>query len=633
MDIVEELERKLAALPKEKADSEERVDLLNELAWEIGLQDASRAVTLGSEARELAHKLSYTKGIAFSLLNEAFYHYFAANYEKALASGRQSLDLFREIGDRGGEANALYGAGMVHWSLGDFEKALQEMHQGLSIFREVGNKRRAAWVVTSIGGVFENLGDLEKALGFHNQSLALFGEVGDKLGEGRSLTGIGTVYQRQGQFERALQHHSDALRLFREMNSKLSVSRALNDIGVIHQLRGNFAESLACHKEALALRREVGVKQAETTSLINLGRLYNHEKEPEVALDFLKQALALATDLTAKPKIYQAHEALSEAYELLGDHAAALEHERAFHRIKEEVFSDENTTRLKNLQVSFEVEKAEKEAEIHRLRNIELADALQKLKEAQAQLIQSEKMAAVGRLVAGVAHEVNTPVGAIHSNTNVSQRAVSKIVEALQKSTSIEEIRANRDLQRSLDTLRVNNQTTETAGRRIAEIVNLLKNFARLDEAEFKLADIHEGLESTLSLIAPQWKDRIDVVKEFGELPKIECYPNQLNQVFMTLLLNASEAIEGKGTITIETSAENGHVSVTTADTGKGMAPEVLEKIFDIGFSQKGPRVRMHASLANTYAIVQRHKGDIEVASELGKGTTFKIRLPVRQGA
>jgi signal transduction histidine kinase len=101
----------------------------------------------------------------------------------------------------------------------------------------------------------------------------------------------------------------------------------------------------------------------------------------------------------------------------------------------------------------------------------------------------------------------------------------------------------------------------------------------------------------------------------------------------MTLLLNASEAIEGKGTITIETSAENGHVSVTTADTGKGMAPEVLEKIFDIGFSQKGPRVRMHASLANTYAIVQRHKGDIEVASELGKGTTFKIRLPVRQGA
>ncbi len=238
---------------------------------------------------------------------------------------------------------------------------------------------------------------------------------------------------------------------------------------------------------------------------------------------------------------------------------------------------------------------------------------------------------AVGRLVAGVAHEVNTPIGAIQSNANVSQRVVEKIARALDSSHSIDELKSNRDLQRSLDTLKANNETTETAGRRISELVNRLKNFARLDEAEFKLVDVHEGLESTLSLIAPQLKDRIRVVKEFGVLPNIECYPNELNQVFMTLLLNASEAIEGEGTITVQTSTHNGEVSVTTADTGKGIPPDELAKIFDIGISQKGPHLRMHAGLANSYAIVQRHHGDIQVESELGKGTTFRIRLPESQ--
>jgi signal transduction histidine kinase len=564
-------------------------------------------------------------------LNEAFGEYYFARHQRALALGRKALDLFREIGERGGEADALFGFGMVHWGLGDFEKALQYMHQSLALFRDLTKPSREAWVVTSIGGVYENLGDLDKALEFQNRSLELFRSVGDLNGEGRSLTGIGTVYQRQDKHTRALEYYRRALELFRQAENQMGLSRALNDIGTIHQAQNKLDKALQFHTEALEIRRRLGTRQPETTSLINLGKLYNQKKEPQTALEFLEQALALSTELGAKPKIYQSHEALSETFAALGDYAKALEHERAFHRIKEAVFSDETTTRLKNLQISFEVEKAEKEAEIHRLRNIELADALQSLKAAQAQLIQSEKMAAVGRLVAGVAHEVNTPIGAIQSNTNVSQRAVEKIARALESSNSLEELRSNRDLQRTLDTLKANNETTETAGRRISELVNRLKNFARLDEAEFKLVDIHEGLESTLSLITPQLKGRIRVVKEFGVLPKIECYPNELNQVFMTLLLNASEAIEGEGTITVETSTHNGEVSVTTADTGKGIPPDELERIFDIGISQKGPQLRMHAGLANSYGIVRRHHGDIKVESELGKGTTFRIRLPLRQ--
>ncbi len=631
MASIEEFEGRLAALPKDDSVVEERIDLLNQLAWEIGFQNVDRAAELTLEAKALATERSYQKGIAFSGLNEAFGDYYFAQHQRALAGRREALDLFREIGERGGEANALFGLGMVHWSLGDFEKALQYMHESLDLFRELAHPTREAWVVTSIGGIYENLGNLDKALEFHNRSLELFCSLGDRNGEGRSLTGIGTVYQRQNKHARALEYHRKALKLFRQTDHKMGLARALNDIGTIHQAQHKFDEALQFHTEALEIRRKLGTRHAETTSLINLGKLYKQEKEPETALGFLEPALALSTELGAKPKMYQSHQALSETYATLGDHATALEHERAFHRIKEAVFSDETTTRLKNRQVSFEVEKAEKEAKIHRLRNVELADALQKLKAAQAQLIQSERMAAVGRLVAGVAHEVNTPLGAIQSNANVSQRVVEKIARALDSSHSIDELNSNRDLQRLLDTLKANNETTETAGRRISELVNRLKNFARLDEAEFQLVDVHEGLESTLSLIAPQLKDRIRIVTEFGVLPNTECYPNALNQVFVTLLLNASEAIEGEGTITVQTSTHNGEVSVTTADTGKGIPPDELGKIFDIGISQKGSHLRMHAGLANSHAIVQRHHGDIEVESELGKGTTFRIRLPVRQ--
>jgi signal transduction histidine kinase len=631
MSLVEELEAKLASLPEDQRSSRERIDVLNQLVWEIGYVDIDRANRLNAEAKALSLELSYPKGIAFSTLNEAFGFYFHADQENALAKATEALESFRKIGEKEGEANALFGIGMVRWSLGDYEQALQSMHQALDLFRGLERPQREGWVVTSIGGVYENLGDLDKALDFHKKSLKLFAELDDENGVGRALTGIGTVYQRQGDLAKALKVHSQALELYEKLDNQMNVSRAFNDIGAIYQAQGKLAASLKYHTKALEIRRALGTKQAEVTSLINLGRLYNQKKEPQKALEFLTQALPLAERLNAKPKIYQTHEALSEAYELAGDYAKSLEHERQFHRIKDLVFSDETTTRLKNLQIRFEVEKSEKEAEIHRLRNIELADALQRLKEAQARLIQSEKVAALGHLVAGVAHEVNTPVGAIKSSTQVMQRAVEKIMRAIEKSQSLEELRGNRDVRRSLETMRENSHTSERASGRIAELVQRLRNFAGLDEAEFKIVDLHEGLESTLGLIAPQWEDRIEIVKNFGQLPKIECYPNQLNQVFMALFLNASEAIEGKGTITITTTAHNGTVSVTTSDTGKGIPPDALDRIFDIGFSHKGPQVRMRASLANSYAIVQRHGGEIKVKSELGKGTTFQINLPTKQ--
>ncbi len=623
---VKDLETKLGEL---KEESESRVDLLNELVSEVGWDDPPRAAALSEEAFAISQKLGYTKGIGRGIFNRAIHAYYVGDFKQAIEYGDEALEIFNRIGDRQGQGDAISGYGFTSWGLGDYDKALHHVQKALQIFQEIDDKERQAWNLTSIGGIYENVGDYANSERYHRASLEIFKETRHQVGEGRALSGLGLVLHRQGDHERALECHTRALELHRESGSRTSESRALNDIGLIYQSQDHHEKALEYHTQALEIRQELGNKRAETTSLLNLGRVHNQMGLPEKALDHLKRALTLAQETGEKPKVYQAHEALSRSYELLGDTGRALEHHKAFHDTKEEVFNSESNTKLKNLEIRFEVERVEKETEIHRLKNIDLADALEQLKATQAQLVQSEKMAALGKLISGVAHEVNTPTGVINSSTDVSQRAVGKMMFELNRSESIDEARQN--MQRYLSILRDNNQIASDASRRITKIVENLKKFARLDEAERQTdVDVRDGIESTLALISPQVEERIHIVKELDEVPKIECYPNELNQLFMTLLLNATEAIEDQGTIRIATSSDNGNVHIEIADTGRGISSERLDRVFDVGFSKQGSRMRMHAGLANCYAIVEKHQGEITVDSEVGKGTTFRTTLPLR---
>ena len=238
-----------------------------------------------------------------------------------------------------------------------------------------------------------------------------------------------------------------------------------------------------------------------------------------------------------------------------------------------------------------------------------------------SQLIQSEKMAALGLLVAGVAHEINTPMGAIHSNNDIMTRAVGK-VRKLMESAPDNEVR------RLLDILGEVCRNNEIATERIMNIVRNLKNFARLDEAERKKVNIHEGIESTLSLLRHQLKSRIRIVKCFGDIPEIECYPNELNQVFMNILVNAAQAIKHRGEITVKTWREGDRVKIAISDTGVGIPPENLSKVFDPGFTTKGVGLGTGLGLSICYKIVQEHRGTIEAESSK-QGTTFTISIPL----
>jgi len=269
------------------------------------------------------------------------------------------------------------------------------------------------------------------------------------------------------------------------------------------------------------------------------------------------------------------------------------------------------------------------------------------LKNSQAQLFQSEKMASVGQLAAGVAHEINNPTGFVSSNlkslsdyhddigsliglyrkliTDLNGDLPSKVKGAVEQIKSFEE---EADIDFILDDIHDLIDDCKEGTERIKKIVLDLKDFAHPGEDEAQTADINKGIESTLNVVWNEIKYKATVKKDYGNLPLVECFPQQLNQVFMNILVNAAQAMEKQGEINISTRADNDCVEINISDNGTGIPDDSLAKIFDPFFTTKDVGKGTGLGLNVAYNIIQKHNGNIDVESEVGKGTTFTIRIP-----
>lgn len=284
--------------------------------------------------------------------------------------------------------------------------------------------------------------------------------------------------------------------------------------------------------------------------------------------------------------------------------------------------------------------------------NAALEQELASRQQLEIQMVQTDKLATVGQLAAGVAHEINNPIGFIMSNLEtltgyikVFKRlihALDSLVEAERSQSStdekrliteeVDEIRQSEDTAFILDDVDTLLRESIDGTVRVHEIVKNLKSFARIDEAEIKEADLNEELETTLKIVWNELKYKCKVVKNFGDIPLTYCNPGQLNQVFMNLLVNAAQAIEDKGEIRIETKTDGSRIHIEIADTGKGISQQHLQRIFDPFFTTKPVGKGTGLGLSISYGIIQKHNGTIDVTSEPGKGTTFSITLPIDEG-
>ena len=259
-----------------------------------------------------------------------------------------------------------------------------------------------------------------------------------------------------------------------------------------------------------------------------------------------------------------------------------------------------------------------------------LEENLRLLRETQNQMVLQEKMAALCDLVSGVAHKMNTPLGAIGSMHDTLVRATEKLQKRLAESAPAAQ-QDDRSVQALFDVMAEANKVVAEGIARVSGIIDSLRHFARLDEAEFQLDDLHGGIDSALVLLGSQIGEHITVRKNYGDIEPIYCSPGQLNQVFMHLLKNALQAIEGSGEINISTFATDAAVCVCIGDSGSGIAPERLERIFDFDFHATGQRMKMGFGLSIDYRIVQEHGGEIHIESQVGKGTEVTISLPLGQ--
>ena len=627
-DEMEDLERIIATVPERSA---ERAEAMAELAWNIWTTDFPRAEQLSREALEIAEEGGYLRARARVKRNVGLLFYRGGNLEESMNHLGDALRWFEADGDKRSEGDVRLGLGYLFWGIGEFKKGLDEAMKGLSLYEEIGNLNGQGWSHAALGGFYFDWKDHEQSRNHFERAFGFFEQTENPVGIGRSLNGIGNALVLLDKLEEALDYQERSLAAHRSAGNELSASKTLNDIGLILQRQGKLDEALNYHRESLAIRKELSYPTGEITCLLDIGNVLIEQREYDEAREALNKALVLAEKIRSKPKICRAHELLSNLYRDLVQFDTALVHFENFHRIREDVYHEDTETKLKNLRTAYQIEATEREKEIYRLKNVELKDkndeledTLVKLQNAQAQLVQTGKMAALGRLVAGLTHEVNQPIGAIKSATDVTLRALQRFDGYAEKDGNGND----GELQKLIEVLRVNNNNTAGGTVRIEKILRSLQSFSRLDEADFQKTDIHEGLESTLTLIAPEIPEGVRVEKEFGDVAECYAYPGELNQVFMNLLLNAIDALDGTGLINIKTWTADGFVNVVISDNGRGIAQDKLKALFDPGFTTRDSRVRMRTGLYTSYAIIHKHHGDIQVDSEPGQGTTFTITFP-----
>lgn len=616
---VPELEARLAATSLDKAEVVPRIQALLALAAELRLGEPDRAHDLARVAHALSLEAGYRMGQARAARTLAMTIQTGGQMARLVQLSEEAVRVFDEVGDAPGRAASRDFLASIYEHLGEPTIALELSLDALDIARALGDPTRIGYALSNVGGILASSGELEAGLERLDEGLAIFEKLGDLSGVILLASRLCRAFHQAGQTEAALTQ----ARRCRDLAAATQGEWGHNEwglavvgtvIGEIAEQRGDLVEAEQQYRRALAEVRTEAVRNLVGAGIqVALARLLMRRRAWSEAEAQLADAVCrVQGDTISTVAEADAHEALAEVCEAQDRLPEALGHLRRAHALRAQIGQRDARNRLAQVEARAAMDAARKDAEIHKLRFVELHAM-------QSELLEAEKMALLGTIAAGTAHELNSPLGVLRSNQQLNEAALTRIVASVPEDPSRTKL---------IRVLKDSRRTSEQALDRIIAVAEGFRRFTQLDGAEVRRFDVCEALDSALALLTPSFPQTIKVTRDFGDVPLIRGWPKQLNQAFMTVIRNAAEAIEGEGTVTVQTRSCQGQVLVRVRDTGPGLSDALAAHLFDMAWSDATGRTKMRMGLCAALVTTRRHGGSMEVETVLGEGTTIVFRLP-----
>jgi two-component system, NtrC family, sensor kinase len=558
------------------------------------------------------------------------------------------------------ESTNCYQVGVTYKHLGDFERAIDYLYRSLTIAREINYELMTAYAINVIGSIYFENKDYVQALDHYKDGLSIRQASGDKWGEAGSLDNIGFTYFKLGNFDQAIHYCSQSLNISQSTSDKRGQANALLHLAEIYKQANNNEQAINCSYKSLQIRKESGDKRGEAEILLFLADLYKsrsgHNDNDEV-LNRLSGALKIAEEIKALDLLSKTEFYLYEFFKQKGDFENALKHLDLHINLEKELHKNTVSQKVLNLEVSHKAEETKKEAEAIRLRNEELTklnkeieeqkkkleETLVELKATQAQLIQSEKMASLGELTAGIAHEIQHPLNFVNNFSEENTELIEELQEQLKTGRTDEAITLSNDI-------KDNEEKIVFHGKRADAIVKGMLQHSRTSSGVKEPTDINALADEYLRLayhgLRAKDKSFNAIMKtDYDEtIGNINIVPQDIGRVILNLITNAFYAAplpppadggfkesdyKHEPTVWLSTKKVGDKVLISVRDNGNGIPQKVLDKIFQPFFTTKPTGQGTGLGLSLSYDIVKTHGGEIKVESKDGEGAEFAIQLPI----
>ncbi len=626
--------------------------------------------------------------------------------DSALYYAKEAASLAYEIGHNEGLRENLMVLGMSFSHVKEYNSALEvfdrvclliQENEGTNIIAEID-------VANQMGDVYRNLGQYKKALYRHQEAMKFSGELsaGEEERISATLFYLGKLYKAEGKDSLALETQLKSLAIIENGGSSDKYSLVLLELGLLQERFGDFEKAFSRFNQAIDIAKKNGSEKEVVYILNMLAASYAKTKSAHNSISTSESALKLASSNNDFAAASEACGNLANCFKALKNFEKSLEYEKLEDVYKNQLLVSERKRLVTVMQANFDLTKKEIENQSLRAQEkvlkrdlkrqmlmiaffslafflamllafllyyfnksrvkinqilleqntaiqaqkVELEKAMEQLKSTQSHLVQSEKMASLGILTAGIAHEINNPVNFIYSGVAGLKKNLAAMMEVTEqfdaienkeefdeKKTEIEALKREMDYEEVQEDISGLLLSIEDGAERTCRIVESLRTFSRIDASSLNKFDVHRNIDSTLVLLKTRLEDNIRVEKKYDlDLPEIDSYSGQLNQVVMNILTNAIQAIGSKqGTITIATYLKEETVCISIKDTGVGMDNTAKSRLFEPFYTTKEIGKGTGLGLSISYGIIKRHQGAIVVDSEIGTGTTFIIELPITQ--